>query len=152
MSTLHVLFRVGEADYVLPSAQVREMETFTGVTRIPGAALHVAGLVQIRGKVIPVIDLRVRFGLPPIERTLDSRIIVVTDQEREVGLLADSAREVLKIEEERFGPPPDVVAEQAAGFVSAIAQAGERLVLRLDARRVIGVDGIPEENSDGKNA
>jgi purine-binding chemotaxis protein CheW len=152
VSTLHLLFKVGDSDYVLPSAQVREMETFTGATRIPGAALHVAGLIQIRGKVIPVIDLRVRFGLPPIERTLDSRVIVVTESDREVGLLADSAREVLKIEEDKFGPPPDVVAEQAAGFVSAIAQAGQRLVMRLDASRVIGVDGIPEEKSDGKNA
>jgi purine-binding chemotaxis protein CheW len=152
VSTLHVLFKVGDSEYVLPSAQVREMETFTGATRIPGAALHVAGLIQIRGKVIPVIDLRVRFGLPPIERTLDSRVIVVTESDREVGLLADSAREVLKIEEDKFGPPPEVVAEQAAGFVSAIAQAGQRLVMRLDASRVIGVDGIPEEKSDGKNA
>lgn len=152
MSTLHVLFKVGDADYVLPSAEVREMETYTSATRIPGAAAHVAGLVQIRGRVIPVIDLRARFGLPPIERTLDSRVIVVTEGEREVGLLADSAREIVKLEEEKFGPPPDVVADQASGFVSAIAQAGQRLVMRLDTSRVIGVDGIPEEKSDGKSA
>jgi purine-binding chemotaxis protein CheW len=152
VSALHVLFKVGDAEYVLPSAEVQELETFTGATRIPGAARHVAGLVQIRGKVIPVIDLRTRFGLPPIERTLDSRVIVVTERDREVGLLADSAREILKIEHEKFGPPPDVVSEQASGFVNAIAQAGQRLVMRLDTGKVIGVDGIPEEKSDGKNA
>jgi purine-binding chemotaxis protein CheW len=152
MSTLHVLFRVGDAEYVIPSAQVREMETYSGATRIPGAAPHVAGLVQIRGKVIPVIDLRVRFGLPAVERTLDSRIIVVTEREREVGLITDSAREVVKIDEETFAPPPDVVADQAAGFVSAIAQAGSRLVMRLDASKVIGADGISEEKIDGKSA
>jgi purine-binding chemotaxis protein CheW len=146
VSTLHVLFKVGEADYVLPASEVREMESFTGATRIPGAAAHVAGLVQIRGKVIPVIDLRVRFGLAAIERTIDSRVIVVREGTRDVGLLADSAREVLKIDADEFKPPPEVVTEQAAGFVSSIAQAGKRVVMRLDTERVIAVTEIPEEN------
>jgi purine-binding chemotaxis protein CheW len=152
MSTLHLLFKVGEAEYVLPASEVREMESFTGATRIPGALSHVAGLVQIRGKVIPVIDLRVRFGLTAIERTIDSRVIVVSEGTRDIGLLADSAREVLKIDDGEFKPPPEVVAEQAAGFVSSIAQAGKRLVMRLDTGRVIATSGIPEEISDGKNA
>ena len=147
MSSLHVLFTVGDAVYVLPSADVREMESFNGATRIPGTAAYVAGLVQIRGRVIPVIDLRARFGLPPIERTLDARVIVVTEGEREVGLLADTAREVVKIEADKFGPPPDVVSEQAAGFVNAIAETGKRLVLRLDASRVIGKDTVLEESN-----
>jgi len=152
MSTLHVVFKVGDADYVLPAAEVREMESFTGATRIPGAAAHVAGLVQIRGRVIPVIDLRVRFGLAAIEKTLDSRVIVVSEGAREVGLLADSAREVMKIEADQFEAPPQVVAERAAGFVNSIAQAGKRIVMRLDAGRVIGTDGIPKESGDGTDA
>lgn len=64
MSVLHVVFKVDGAEYVLPAADVLQMESFTGATPVPGAAPHVAGLVQVRGRVIPVVDARLRFGLP----------------------------------------------------------------------------------------
>ena len=152
MSALHVLFRVGETDYVLPAADVIQMESFNGATEVPGCAAHVAGLVQIRGRVIPVIDLRVRFGLPPLERTLDSRVIVVADGNRHVGLLADSARQVLRIEADAFQSPPDVIREQSRGFVSSIARAGAGVVLCIDFAKVIGQQGVPEEQSNGQQA
>jgi purine-binding chemotaxis protein CheW len=144
MSSLHVVFKVGESDYVLPASQVVEIETYGGATRIPGTAPHVAGLVQIRGKVIAVIDLRKRFGLPPIERTLDARVIVVRHGERLVGLLADSARDVMKIDAGEFRAPPDVVSEETQGFVDSIAQPGKRLVMRVDFARVIGQPELPQ--------
>lgn len=152
MSTLHILFRVGQAEYVVSSQVVSEMESFTDVTRVPGAAAHVIGLVQIRGRVLPVIDLRVRFGLPPIERGLSARVIVVRDGTRQVGLLVDEAREVLRLEPEAFRPPPEVVADQAAGFVDAIAQAGDRLVMRIAVPEIVGLDVFPEEVRDGAQA
>jgi purine-binding chemotaxis protein CheW len=152
VNSLHVLFKVGEADYVLAAEHVIEMESFSGATQIPGAAPYVAGLVQIRGKVIPVVDLRGRFGLPPIERTLDSRVVVVQHEDRLVGLLVDSAREVLKIDDAEFRPPPDIVSEQAAGFVDSIAQAGKRLVMRIDFTKVIGRDVVTQEKRHGDQA
>jgi purine-binding chemotaxis protein CheW len=152
MSELHVLFRVGETDYVLPAADVLQMESFTGATEVPGCAAHVAGLVQIRGRVIPVIDLRARFGLPPAEHTIDSRVIVVADGQRHVGLLADSARQVLRIEAEAFQPPPALISEQSRGFVSSIARVGPGVVMRIDFAKVIGPLGVPEEQSHGQQA
>jgi len=77
MTTLHVTFRVGTADYALPAAQVLHLESFDRATRVPGAPAYVAGLVQVRGRVVPVVDVRARFGLPPVERTLDHRVIIV---------------------------------------------------------------------------
>ena len=138
MSALHVVFKVGAVEYVLPAADVVELESFNGATRIPGAPPYVAGLVQIRGKVIAVVDLRARFGLPAIERTLDSRVIVVRHGERLVGLLADSARDVLKIDPAEFRPPPEVVSEETEGFVDSIAQPNKRLVMKVDFSKVIG--------------
>jgi purine-binding chemotaxis protein CheW len=152
MSVLHVLFRVGDSDYVLPAADVVQMESFNGATEVPGCAPHVAGLVQIRGRVIPVIDLRLRFGLPSIERTLDSRVIVVADGSRHVGLLADSARQVLRIEAEAFQEPPEVIREQSSGFVSSIARAGSGVVMRIDFAKVIGQHSVPEEHLHGQQA
>jgi purine-binding chemotaxis protein CheW len=142
MSSLYVLFRVAETDYALRAIDVLHMESFTGATRVPGAPSHVAGLVQTRRRVVPVVDLRVRFGLPPAEPTLDSRVVVVQSGERAVGLLADSAREIANIADDAFRPPPELVMQQAAGYVKSVAQAGLRLVMLIDFHKVIG-DEVP---------
>ncbi|NMO18296.1 purine-binding chemotaxis protein CheW [Pyxidicoccus fallax] len=144
MSVLHVVFKVDGAEYALPAADVLQMESFTGATPVPGAPRHVAGLVQVRGRVIPVVDARVRFGLSPGERNLDSRVVVGQLGDRVVGLLVDSAREVLKLDPAQVKPPPPLVVEQARGFVKAVAQVGPRLVMLIDFPRVIG-----EEAPDG---
>jgi purine-binding chemotaxis protein CheW len=147
---LHVLFRVGEADYLLPATDVTQMETFGGATRVPGSAAHVAGLVQIRGRVVPVLDVRARFGLPAVERGLDARVVVVRSGLRLVGLLVDRAREVLQISEDLFHPPPEVVGLQAAGFVRDVAQVGDRLLMRIDVEKIIGQDALPTEERHGQ--
>jgi purine-binding chemotaxis protein CheW len=146
MSALHVLFRVAEGEYALPASEVLHMESFAGATRVPGTEPHVAGLVQIRSRVIPVIDLRVRFGLPGAEPTLDSRVMVVRCGERNVGLLADSAREVLGIDPGSFRPPPDVVSRQAGGFVRAVAQVGGRLIMLMNSKIVIGEEVLHDNH------
>ena len=138
---LHVVFKVAEAEYALPASAVLHMESFTGATKVPGTAPYVAGLVQIRGRVVPVLDVRARFGLPAATHTLDSRVVVAQQQERTVGLLVDSAREVLRIESDKFKAPPEVVSQNTQGFVKAVAQTGQRLVMLLDFAKVIGEAG-----------
>jgi purine-binding chemotaxis protein CheW len=145
VNDLHVLCRIAEAEYVLPAADVLQMESYVGATKVPGAGAQVAGLVQIRGRVVPVLDLRVVFGLPAIAPTLDSRVVVMKRDERTIGLLVDSAREVVKIPAADFQPPPPVVAQQTDGLVKAVAQTGNRLLMLIDFTRVIG-----EEHQHGK--
>ncbi len=135
---LHVSFRVGEADYVVPAAGVLHLESFTSATPVPGAPPYVAGLVQVRGRLVPVVDLRARFGLPPIAHTIDHRVVVIQVGPRVAGLLVDSAREVLRIEPEAFEKPPEIIEHQAAGFVRAVATVAKRLFLVVDVPRVIG--------------
>lgn len=138
MSELHVLCKIADAEYVLPAADVLQMESFTGATRVPGAAEQVAGLVQIRGRVVPVLDMRVVFGLPTISPTIDSRVVVMKRGDRTVGLLVDYAREVLKIPAGDFQPPPPVVTQQTDSLVKAVVQAGNRLLMLIDFTKVIG--------------
>lgn len=146
---LHVMFQIAGADYVVPAADVAQMESFAGATAVPGAPAHVAGLVQLRGQVLPVVDVRARFGLPPAERTSDARIIVVGRQERRVALLVDRAREVIDVKPDEFRDPPDLVAAQAAGFVRSIAQRERRVLMLVDVDRVIGKDPLPAEERHG---
>jgi len=138
MASLHVTFRVGTADYAIPADQVLHLESFSSATHVPGAPPYVAGLVQVRGRVVPVVDLRARFGLPPIEHSLDRRVIVVQIGTRVAGLLVDSAREVMSLDAASFEKPPELIEQQASGFVTAIAAVTKRLFLIVDVPRVIG--------------
>lgn len=139
MITLHVAFKVGNAEYVISADQVMHLESFTEATHIPGAPAFVAGLVQVRGKLVPVVDLRTRFGLAPDERKLDNRVIVVKVGARVAGLLVDSARDVLRLDEGTFEPPPELLDLQASGFVKAVTTiAPSRLLLVVDVPRLIG--------------
>lgn len=142
---LHVLFKVAESDYVVAASNVLHMESFSGATKVPGTQPHVIGLVQIRQRVVPVIDLRVRFGLPVEARTLDSRIVVVEVADRAIGLLVDSAREVVRLAPDAFAAPPDAVVQRAQGFVTAVARAGARMVMLIDLAKVIGEEELGDE-------
>ena len=145
MTALHVVFKVGGAEYAMAAADILQMGSFAGATPVPGTAAHVAGIVQVRGKVVPVVDLRVRFGLEPIEPTFDSRLVVGHDGARPVALLVDSAREILKLAPEQIEPPPAAVAAEAQGFVKAVARVGARLILLIDFHRVIGEEPLHGE-------
>jgi purine-binding chemotaxis protein CheW len=145
-SGLHVVFKVADASYIVPASEVLHMESFAGATKVPGTEAHVIGLMQIRQRVVPIIDLRIRFGLPAIEHVLDSRVIVVRCSERTVGLLVDSAREVIDIPADAFGAPPEIVAQRAEGYVVSLAQTGTRLVMLIDLRKVIGEEALRGES------
>lgn len=145
MSDLCVLCKIADAEYAVRADDVLQMESYVGATKVPGAGARVAGLVQIRGRVVPVLDMRIVFGLPTIEPTLDSRVVVMKRGERTVGLLVDSAREVLKIPAADFHPPPPVVVQQTDGLVEAVAQVGNRLLMLIDFGRVIS-----EEQNHGE--
>jgi len=138
MNALHVVFRIGKAEYALPARDVLQMESFTGATPVPGARPWVSGIIQVRGRVVPVLDVRARFGLPPIEPTLDSRVVVTMHGERAIALLVDSSREVLTIDEAQKKPPPQIVLQEANGLVKAVAQVGTRLLMMLDLAQLIG--------------
>ncbi len=136
--SLHVTFRVGNATYALPADQVLHLESFETATHVPGAPAYVAGLVQVRGRLVPVVDLRTRFGLPPIEHSIDRRVVVIQVGTRVAGLLVDSAREVVQIDEATAEKPPEMIEQQASGFVRAVATVAQRLFLLVDVPRLIG--------------
>ena len=138
--TLHVVFRIGPAEYVLPASIVAELDTFVGVTPVPGAAPHVLGLVHVRTRVLPLVDLRIRFGLAAAEPSADQRVMVIEHAGRCIGLLVDSAREVTRIDASAFADPPELVALRTAGFVKKVAQLGTRLAMLLDCDRVLQQD------------
>ncbi len=153
---LHVIFTLAAAEYALPVETVLQMESFSGATLVPGAPAYVAGIVTVRGLVVPVIDLRVRFGLPPVALTLDTRIIVTESQGRVVALRVDAAREVLKLDVDKHQAAPSVVSERTSSFVHAVHALGNRLLLLVDLPKILGESSHDSArarlNDDGTNA
>lgn len=150
MNELNVIYRVGQGEYAIPADSVLHMESFEGATPVPGAPSYVVGIVQVRGRVIPVVDLRRRFGLPERERELADRVLVVEHEGREVGLLADSAREVMLIDQAAFAPPPSVASEANAALISGVAQVDGRFLLRIALGRLLGPSALSSGEHHGE--
>jgi purine-binding chemotaxis protein CheW len=143
---LHVAFSVDGVEYALPVAFVLQMEEFTGATAVPGTPDYVLGVVTVRGRVVPVIDLRRRFGLPSAQPTLDTRIVIVHAEGRVVALCVDKAREVVNLDEAQRQPAPDLVSQRSAGLVNGMQALGCRLFLLLDLARVLGENSHDHES------
>jgi purine-binding chemotaxis protein CheW len=141
MSNLHVICKIGELEYAIAADSVFQMESFSGATAIPGAASYVEGLVQIRQQIIGVLNMRKRLGLEAVEPTLETRVVVIKIKDRVIGLLVDGAREVQDISPEEFRDPPEVIARESQGFVKSIVQLKNRIIMLLDAVKVIGEEG-----------
>lgn len=144
--TLHVVFVVAGSEYALPVESILQMESFNGATPVPGVPPYVSGVVSVRGRIVPVVDLRMRFGQPPAESTLDTRIAVTQAGDRVVALRVDSAREVIKLDTDKHQPAPKVVSERSQGFVYAVHSLGPRLLLLLDLPKVLGETSHDDES------
>ena len=133
----YVLFTVAGTTYALPSADVRHMEMIESVTRVPNAPPFIDGVVFSRGQVVPVVNLRARFGFERAPVDLRTRLIVVQSAERQIGLVADAAREFVVIPRDAIQPPNDALTGMSGRYVEGIASLGDRLVLVLSLDRIL---------------
>jgi chemotaxis signal transduction protein len=136
-SRSYILFNVASTTYALPSGEVRHMEMIDGVTRVPNAPSFIDGVVFSRGQVVPVVNLRVRFGFERAPFDLRTRLIVVQSGSRLIGLVVDAAREFVAIAPDLVQPPNEALAGMSGRYVEGIAAIGDRLVLILNLERIL---------------
>ena len=141
MSHTYILFTVAGTSYALKSDTVLHMEMVEHITPVPNAAPSVEGVVFSRGHVVPVINLRARFGFDRKPMDLRTRLLVVEREGRRIGLLADDAREFIRIDHGTIHPPHQAIGGLSGNYLEGVATLGERIVLILDVREV--VDAIP---------
>src|ERR671937_1812199 len=132
-----VVFQLGAELYGVEISRVHEIIRLQAVTRVPRAPSFVEGVINLRGKVIPVVHLRRRFGLPTAEHTRSSRIVVVELSDHVVGIIVDGVSEVLRVNTATIEPPSPVVAGIDSEYLHGIAKLPERLVILLDLDRVL---------------
>jgi len=135
----YILFTVAGTTYALPSGDVRHMEMIEDITRVPNAPSFVDGVVFSRGQVVPVVNLRARFGFERAPYDLRSRLIVVQSGARLIGLVVDSAREFVNIAADAIQPPHEALAGMSGRYVEGVASIGGRLILTLHLSHILNV-------------
>lgn len=137
----YILFGVAGTTYALKSHDVLHIEMLEHITPVPNAPSYVEGVVFSRGQVVPVINLRARFGFERAAVTLRSRLLVVQHGTRRVGLLADESREFIRISDTAIKPPQEAIGGLSGNYLDGVATLGDRIVLVLSVREI--VEAIP---------
>ncbi|MEW5784989.1 MAG: chemotaxis protein CheW [Bacillota bacterium] len=126
-----------QEEFACKIADVREVLKMVRVTPLPRSLDYVEGVINLRGEVIPVLDLRKRFGLPGSERTEQSRIIIVEVQSRMVGLIVDSVSEVIRLPNKQIQEAPNQVAGSRTHLIVGVGKIDERLLIILNLERIL---------------
>lgn len=139
----YLTFRIGNENYGLELSQTREIIEYSGITEVPLMPNFLRGVINLRGEVVPVIDLAVRLGRKPIEVQKRTCIIVVELQNNEqnhvLGLLADSVSEVIEMNDENIEDAPSFGANIRADFIQGIAKRDDEFVVLLDANNALSI-------------
>lgn len=132
-----VTFRLGKEEFSLDILSVQEIIRHMELTRVPKTPDFVDGVINLRGKVIPVLDLRKRFGLGSDEMTNETRIIVVEVANKTVGLKVDAVSEVLRLPADRVEAPPEMVTGVESEYIKGVGKLDGRLLILLDVEKVL---------------
>jgi len=141
-----VVFALASEYYGVDIGDVREIIRMQNITRVPGAPPFVEGVINLRGKVVPVVDLRKRLQLKVGDQTKDSRIVVIDLQGKDMGVIVDGVNEVLRIQLSAVEPPSSLVTNAESDYLRGIAKLENKMIILLDLSKVlsgIGKDIIP---------
>jgi purine-binding chemotaxis protein CheW len=137
MENQFVVFDLGSEDYGVPISSVESIIKVQQITKVPHAPSFVEGVTNIRGKVLPVIDLRKRFDIEAKETDKNSRIIITRYGQTEIGLTVDGVSEVLTVPDEAIEAAPRITTTADSVFITGIAKIGGRLVILLDLKLIL---------------
>ncbi len=145
-TTQYLTFKLEDEIFALGISQVREVLDFTTVTKIPDMPEFMLGVINLRGSVVPVVDMRVKFGLPKAETMLNTCIIIVEiELEGEMimlGALADSVQEVLDMDPDQVEPPPRIGTRLKSRFIRGMGKRDNQFVIILDVNKVFSPDEL----------
>ena len=135
---LHLLtFTLDREEFGIPVTQVREVIRVSDITRVPQSPAHVRGVANLRGRILAVVELRSRLGLPAAELTPRSRVVVVEVRGRALGLLVDAVSQVTKVPQASVVPAPEEVVSADADYLTGVARRQSRLIILLDLEKAL---------------
>ncbi|SET47445.1 purine-binding chemotaxis protein CheW [Salinibacillus kushneri] len=142
-----IVFQLNEEQYGVDITQVISIEKLTEITKVPKTSDFIKGIINIRGEITPIIDLKDRLQIGRSEYTDDTRVLIVQMNDVQVGLIVDSASDVIDIDEGSIDPPPKVIGGVSETFIIGVAKLKERLLILLDMEHVLDLDEVNEIKS-----
>lgn len=137
-----IVFQLKDKEYAIPVSEVLSIEKIQHITRVPGTAPYVKGVINLRGIVTPIIHLRSRFDIEEETYTDNTRVIIVALEDKEVGLIVDSANDVIDIAVNDIEPPPEIVGAVEADYVKGVIKIEKRLLILIDLEKVLSNEQI----------
>jgi purine-binding chemotaxis protein CheW len=135
-----VTFHLGAEEFGIPIETVREVLRVGDITRVPQAPPHVKGITNLRGRIVPIVSIKSRMGLPDTAPTARSRCVLVEVHGRVLGLLVDSVSNVVKVPMAAVAPPPEEIVTTATDYITGVARLGSRLIILLQLEKALLVD------------
>ncbi len=137
-----VSFQLGQEEYGVEITKVQEIILMGEITRVPQTPPYIKGLINLRSTVIPIVDLRLRFGLPEQPATDATRIMVVNVRGKTVGIVVDAVNEVLRINREQIAPPPPTVSGPGREYLTGLVRLNKGLLILLDIDKILDEEEI----------
>jgi purine-binding chemotaxis protein CheW len=132
-----VIFKLGEQNYCADIMNVGGITEYKGATKVPEAPYFVEGVINLRGSIIPIINLKKRFNIPETRRAEDCRVVLFNLAGMDIGFLVDEANQVIKIESENIDPTPEILKGEDKDYIDGVGKVGDAIVIVLDLAKVL---------------
>jgi purine-binding chemotaxis protein CheW len=143
-SRQYLTFRLAQETFAVDVAKVREILDFVSITKVPQTPDFMRGVINLRGSVVPVVDMKLKFGMEPTEKTVNTCIIVmeviIENETTIVGALADSVQEVVDLDPSQIEPPPRIGMKLSIDFIKGMGKLNDEFVIILDTDRIFSFD------------
>ena len=144
--TQYLTFSLDEEEYAVDVYQIREILEISDITKLPCTHEFMRGVINLRGSVVPVIDLHMKFGLPKTEQTVDSCVIVmevtIDNKKIVIGALADSVEEVIELEAGQIEPAPNIGTKVDSEFIKGMGKHNDRFLILLDLNKIFSEEDL----------
>ena len=147
-----VVFRTGDEIFGVGIDAIREIVKFVEVAEVPDAPDFLEGMINLRGRIVPIIDLRKRLRLPPAEKTRSTRVLITEISGNTIGLIVDAVEEVLRIRQQDVQPPPDMISAVGIEYITGVAKVEDRLIILLDIRKILSHEEISRMADEARSA
>ncbi len=133
----YVIFNLGNEEYGVDIMKVKEISEFKESTKVPNAPYFVDGIINLRGEIIPIVNLKKRFNIDNNDVDSDTRIIVINLNERNVGFVVDEASQVLRINDNDIDPAPEIIAGIERQYITGVGKVDEKIIILLDLEKIL---------------
>ncbi len=141
-----VVFSLAGKEYGINVKYVTSIEKITFITRVPNTKPYIKGVMNLRGIIVPIIDLRTRFGLEETHYTEKSRILIISFEDITVGLIVDAANDVIKITESNVEAQPEVIGVEKQNYIQGVVHLQDRLIILLHLHKILNLSGEHDEH------